>query len=71
MSSETLKVSIKKARAGEIKNFTGIDSKYEPPESPETVVDTSSNEVQHCVDELLNYLYAEAILHNPPVAAEA
>ena len=31
----------KKARAGEIKNFTGIDDPYEPPSSPELRVDTS------------------------------
>jgi bifunctional enzyme CysN/CysC len=32
----------KKARAGELKNFTGIDSPYEPPEAPEIRVDTTS-----------------------------
>jgi bifunctional enzyme CysN/CysC len=32
----------KKARAGELKNFTGIDSPYEPPESPEIWVDTTA-----------------------------
>ncbi len=32
----------KKARAGELKNFTGIDSPYEPPENPEIRVDTTS-----------------------------
>ncbi|HLY78817.1 MAG TPA: adenylyl-sulfate kinase, partial [Caulobacteraceae bacterium] len=32
----------KKARAGELKNFTGIDSPYEPPEHPEIRVDTTS-----------------------------
>jgi bifunctional enzyme CysN/CysC len=31
----------KKARAGLIKNFTGIDSPYEPPESPEIHIDTT------------------------------
>jgi bifunctional enzyme CysN/CysC len=31
----------KKARAGEIKNFTGIDSPYEQPENPEIVIDTT------------------------------
>ena len=29
-----------KARAGELKNFTGIDSPYEPPENPEIRIDT-------------------------------
>jgi bifunctional enzyme CysN/CysC len=32
----------KKARAGELKNFTGIDSPYEAPENPEIVVDTTA-----------------------------
>jgi bifunctional enzyme CysN/CysC len=31
----------KKARAGQLKNFTGIDSPYEPPTAPEIRVDTS------------------------------
>jgi bifunctional enzyme CysN/CysC len=31
----------KKARAGELKNFTGIDSPYEPPEQPEIRIDTA------------------------------
>ena len=32
----------KKARRGEIKNFTGVDSPYEPPEAPEIVLDTAT-----------------------------
>jgi bifunctional enzyme CysN/CysC len=32
----------KKARAGELKNFTGIDSPYEPPEQPEIRIDTGA-----------------------------
>ena len=31
----------KKARRGELKNFTGIDSPYEPPENPEIYIDTT------------------------------
>lgn len=30
----------KKARAGEIKNFTGVDDPYEPPESPDSIIPT-------------------------------
>ena len=33
----------KKARRGEIKNFTGIDSPYEPPENPEIRIDTTAS----------------------------
>jgi adenylylsulfate kinase len=45
-----------KARAGQIKHFTGIDSPYERPEAPELVLDTSVLSVQTCVDRLLDYL---------------
>jgi len=43
----------KKARAGEIPNFTGIDSSYEPPVHPEITLDTSTHSVDYCVKELL------------------
>ena len=51
-----------KARAGVIRNFTGIDSPYEPPEAPELVVDTSKLSVDECVEELLAYLRQRGIL---------
>jgi bifunctional enzyme CysN/CysC len=45
-----------KARRGELKNFTGIDSPYEPPEKPEIYVDTtrasSDESASAIVDEL-------------------
>ena len=40
--SRDVKGLYKKARSGELKNFTGIDSPYEPPENPEIVVDTTT-----------------------------
>ena len=43
-----------KARAGALKNFTGIDSPYEPPSSPELVVFTANNSVEEIVQEVLN-----------------
>ena len=46
----------KKARAGKIAEFTGIDSPYEPPENPEMVVDTQSNEIEVCVNQVLRYI---------------
>ncbi len=46
----------KKARAGEIANFTGIDSVYESPEHPEIVVDTAVNDIGACTEQLVNYL---------------
>ena len=49
-------------RAGVIRNFTGIDSPYEPPEDPEIAVDTSKMSVDECVEELLAYLKRRGIL---------
>ena len=46
----------KKARAGLIKNFTGIDSAYELPENPELVLKTAERSVQQLTDEVLDYL---------------
>jgi bifunctional enzyme CysN/CysC len=46
----------KKARAGEIADFTGIDAPYEVPEAPEFTVDTSGSTVDASVDALLAYV---------------
>lgn len=46
----------KKARAGEIAEFTGIDSPYEPPANPEMVVDTQNNDIDTCVEQILRYI---------------
>lgn len=46
----------KKARAGKIKDFTGIDSPYEAPAAPEVRLDTSVMSVDECVDHLMTYL---------------
>jgi len=45
-----------KARHGEIKGFTGIDSPYEEPDAPELVVDTSQRDIATCVDELFKFV---------------
>ena len=42
----------KKARMGEIKNFTGIDSPYEIPESPNLIVDTEKENVDQSVEKI-------------------
>jgi adenylylsulfate kinase len=41
-----------RARRGEIANFTGIDDPYEPPESPELVVDTTGLSVDEAADQI-------------------
>jgi adenylylsulfate kinase len=46
----------KKARAGEIKNYTGIDSPYEAPEKSELVVDTDALSIEQSVNEVLKLL---------------
>ena len=46
----------KKARAGEIKNFTGVDDPYEEPFTPELIVDTESQTVEESVSTILDYL---------------
>ena len=44
----------KKARAGEIKNFTGIDSPYEIPNKPNLIVDTEKESVSESVDKIFS-----------------
>lgn len=46
----------KKARAGEIKNFTGIDSPYERPKKSDVVIHTDRMSVNDSLDLLLNFL---------------
>lgn len=46
----------KKARAGEIKNFTGIDDPYEAPLNPEIVLNTDEMTLEEEVEKILDYL---------------
>ncbi len=46
----------RKARAGEIGNFTGVDSPYEPPEYPELVLKTAERDVDAVADQVVDYL---------------
>jgi bifunctional enzyme CysN/CysC len=46
----------RKARAGEILNFTGIDSPYEPPESPELRLDTVNRSPEELAEDVIRYL---------------
>lgn len=52
-----------KARRGEIKNFTGIDSAYEPPEQPEIVLNTAECSVEDCAKQVIDYLRSRHIIH--------
>jgi adenylyl-sulfate kinase len=53
----------KKARQGEIKNFTGIDSSYEAPESPEITLNTAECDIEACADKVIAYLKQNHIIH--------
>jgi bifunctional enzyme CysN/CysC len=46
----------KKARAGKIPDFTGIDSPYEEPENPEIIADTQNNTIETCVEQIIAYV---------------
>ena len=52
----------KKARAGEIKNFTGIDDPYEAPENPEIHLQTDQTTLEEEVDTIINYLKSHQFL---------
>ena len=52
----------KKARAGELKNFTGIDDPYEAPTSPELTIDATSTTPQQATLMLLEYLQKQGIV---------
>jgi bifunctional enzyme CysN/CysC len=51
-----------KAEAGEIPNFTGISAPYEEPESPEVVVRTHEEDVDACVDRIIEAMEENGIL---------
>ncbi len=46
----------KRARSGEIRDFTGVSAPYEAPDKPDLVIDTGGNAVDQCVDEVLAYV---------------
>ena len=52
----------KKARAGEIKNFTGIDDPYETPENAEIVLNTDEMTLEEEVETILAYLQEQRFL---------
>jgi len=60
-----------RARAGEIEGFTGIDDPYEAPESPELVLDTSTQDVETCVASVLAMLAERGIVSSEMLASRA
>ncbi len=53
----------RKARAGELRNFTGIDSPYEPPLAPDLRINTSDMSVEQAVEEILRFLALREIFY--------
>ena len=54
-----------KARAGEIKEFTGISSPYEDPANPELRIDTGNQDLETCVAQVLGYLQSKGVIPEP------
>ena len=52
----------KKARRGEIPDFTGISAPYEAPEASEVTVNSGSQSVEECVETIVNYLVEKEII---------
>ena len=52
----------KKARAGEIKDFTGIDSTYDIPTTPEIHVKTAELDIKQCAEQIVSYLEAKGYI---------
>ena len=52
----------KKARSGELKNFTGIDSTYEIPENADLVLHTKTNNAEELADQIINFLESKKII---------
>ncbi|KAK0754047.1 adenylyl-sulfate kinase [Schizothecium vesticola] len=52
----------KKARAGEIKDFTGISAPYEAPEAPEITIRTDLLSVEECVRKIVDYLAEKSLI---------
>ena len=62
--SRDVKGLYKRARAGDIKNYTGIDSPYEPPINPELVIDTENESLIDSVAKVINLLKSKGIINN-------
>ncbi len=53
-----------KARRGEVRQFTGLNSLYEKPISPELQIDTVGLNVEESVDQILGYLHSKTSISN-------
>jgi len=60
--SRDVKGLYKRARAGEIRNYTGIDSPYEAPNNPELVIDTEHESLEESVSKVIDFLKVKTIV---------
>ena len=60
--SRDVKGLYKRARAGEIKNYTGIDSPYEAPNNPELVIDTDGETLEESATKVIEFLKSKNIV---------
>jgi adenylylsulfate kinase len=67
--SRDVKHLYRRARMGEIKEFTGISSPYEEPENPEVVIDTGSAPLDDCVNKVIAYLIERGVLREDKAVA--
>lgn len=58
----------RKARAGTIKEFTGVSAPYEPPETADLVVDTMTLDVEASVDLVVDYIRDRLVVRHRPTA---
>jgi adenylylsulfate kinase len=61
--SRDVKGLYKLARAGKIKNYTGIDSPYEAPSNPELVIDTESESLEGSTAKVIGFLKSKGIIN--------
>jgi len=62
--SRDVKGLYKRARAGEIEDFTGISSPYQPPAEPEIIVDSEKYSVDECVNDIIAFLLTKGIIRD-------
>ncbi len=55
----------KKARAGDIKHFTGVSSPYEVPKNPEIKINTGKDSLDSCVDQVISLLQSRGVISLP------
>ena len=58
----------KKARAGEIKNFTGVSDPYEAPSNPEVTVHTGNESIEESAEKILAYLVGKGLVADAAAA---